>query len=317
MSTINNDIPYVPENTIDPAAGLNLSLKTVDALLQSAVLGFEDSPPVSPAEGDRHVVGTGTGVWAGKDDLIAQYLDGAWSFYAARYAVNLDDGLLYFRAASGWSAADTGGTAFADITGSPDDSTALAAALDAKEDAVQDNLSASVPPTVDNDETEGYAPRSRWFDIVARESYLCLSADDGAAVWVQTSLTLDELGSAALADVGTAPSEIPTNAQVVMKWDSLLSPAISSGALTLDITNPAGFSVNLNANVTDLTFANAPVGKFVVFAVAFLQDGTGGRTITWPAAVQGSPVQPSPSAGALTIMSFATLDGGATIWQAV
>ncbi|ROZ86903.1 hypothetical protein EF096_01970 [Pseudomonas neustonica] len=80
-------------------------------------------------------------------------------------------------------------------------STALAAALDAKEDAVQDNLSASVPPTVDNDETEGYAPRSRWFDILARESYLCLSAATGAAVWVQTSLTLDELGSAALQDV--------------------------------------------------------------------------------------------------------------------
>jgi len=219
LKTINNEIPLVPENTTDPAAGLNLSLKDVDALLQAAVLSIINDPPASPAEGDRHLVEVGTGAWAGKDDLIAQFLDGAWSFYAARYAVNLDDGLLYFRAASGWSAADTGGTAFADITGSPDDNAALAAALDAKEDAVQDNLSASVPPTVDNDEAEGYAPRSRWFDIVAGESYLCLSADDGDAVWVQTSLTLDELGSAALADVGTADDELPTNANVDDKLD--------------------------------------------------------------------------------------------------
>ena len=136
MNTINNDIPYVPENTIDPAAGLNLSLKTVDALLQSAVLGLADDPPATPADGDRYIVGAGTGAWAGKNDLIAQYLDGAWSFYAARYAVNLDDGLLYFRAASGWSAADTGGTAFADITGSPDDNAARAAALDSKVEKV-------------------------------------------------------------------------------------------------------------------------------------------------------------------------------------
>ena len=35
--TINNQIPFVPENTIDPAAGLNLSLNTVDALLQVLV----------------------------------------------------------------------------------------------------------------------------------------------------------------------------------------------------------------------------------------------------------------------------------------
>lgn len=214
MSTINNDIPYVPENTTDPAAGLNLSLKDVDALLQAAVLSIINDPPASPVEGDRHLVGTGTGVWVGKDDLIAQYLDGAWSYYAARYLVNIDDGLLYFRTAGGWTSADTGGVSFADLTGSPEDNAALAAALAGKADEVQNNLSATSPPTVGNDSSEGYEPLSRWFDVSAPESYLCLDATEGAAVWVQTSLTLDELGSAALANVGTADAELPTNATV-------------------------------------------------------------------------------------------------------
>ncbi|HIQ52642.1 MAG TPA: DUF2793 domain-containing protein, partial [Pseudomonas pachastrellae] len=134
-NTPNNAIPYVPESTIDPAAGLNLALVTIDALLQAAVQSITNTPPGSPAEGERHLVGTaGTGDFAGHDNQIAQYLDGAWRFYAARVVVNLDDGLLYFRNSTGWAAADTGGVSFADITGSPGDNTSLASALAGKAD---------------------------------------------------------------------------------------------------------------------------------------------------------------------------------------
>lgn len=109
MSTINNDIPFVPENTTDPAAGLNLSLNVIDALLQIAVVAIQNTPPVSPTEGQRYIVGTaGTGGWAGQDNRLARYLDGSWSFYDARIAVNLDDGLLYYRDSTGWVAAGTG-----------------------------------------------------------------------------------------------------------------------------------------------------------------------------------------------------------------
>tara|TARA_Y100000748_G_scaffold300509_1_gene299079 strand:- start:1516 stop:2235 length:720 start_codon:yes stop_codon:yes gene_type:complete len=233
-NTPNNAIPYVPENTIDPAAGLNLALVTVDALLQAAVQSITNMPPGSPAEGERHLVGTaGTGDFAGHDNQIAQYLDGAWRFYAARVVVNLEDGLLYFRNTTGWAAADTGGVSFADINGNPVDNALLAAALAGKADVVQDNLSASVPPTVDNDETEGYEPRSRWFDIVANESYLCLSAATGAAVWVQTSLTLDELGSAALANVGSGGTELPDNDAV----DAKIAAVVGDIDAALDAIN--------------------------------------------------------------------------------
>jgi hypothetical protein len=115
-NTINNAIPFVPENTIDPAAGLNLALNTVDALLQLAVVSVGlNTPPVGVA-GERYVVGVApTGLWAGKANQVARFLDGAWTFYAARSALNIADGKLYVRTATTWRGfsgpADAGWTA--------------------------------------------------------------------------------------------------------------------------------------------------------------------------------------------------------------
>lgn len=106
-NTVNNSIPFVPENTIDPAAGLNESLLTVDALLQLAVVSVGDNtPPGSPANGARYVVGTApTGAWAAGAGAVAQFLDGAWRFYAARYVLNMADGLMYVRQGATWGVA--------------------------------------------------------------------------------------------------------------------------------------------------------------------------------------------------------------------
>lgn len=106
MSTINNNIPFVPENTVDPAAGLNMSLNVVDALLQVRVLTVGDNaPPGSPSNGDRHIVGTTpTGAWSGQAGKLARYLDSAWEFYDAAIAVNLADDTLYIRGSTGWIA---------------------------------------------------------------------------------------------------------------------------------------------------------------------------------------------------------------------
>ncbi|MGB7387692.1 MAG: DUF2793 domain-containing protein [Pseudomonas neustonica] len=99
-------------------------------------------------------------------------------------------------------------------------------------------------------------------------------------------------------------------------WEALVEPTISSGSLDIDLTDPSGFAVDLTEDVTSLTFSNVPAGKVVVFTIEFTQDGTGGWEITWPAAVQGTPAQPATAAGATTIMSFYTRDGGTTVYQA-
>ncbi len=131
-NTVNNNIPFVPENTIDPAAGLNLSLLTLDAQVQLAVesVGL-DTPPGSPAQGARYIVGTApTGAWAGQANALAMWLDTAWRFYTARYALNKVDGRIYLRTGTTWAA--SGGATWGGITGTLSAQTDLQNALDAK-----------------------------------------------------------------------------------------------------------------------------------------------------------------------------------------
>jgi len=57
---------------------------------------------------------------------------------------------------------------------------------------------ASVPPAVSNDNTQGYEANSQWYDSVSQILYVCLSAATGAALWRnvgdQTSSSADPPG---------------------------------------------------------------------------------------------------------------------------
>lgn len=111
MPTPNSGIPYVPENTTDPAAGLNLALNVIDALLQTAVIDMDlTAPPGSPSDGDLHIVGAGaTGAWTGEDGNLARYVsEGAfWQFYEAgtqvKLILNLYDGGIHAYLSGAWS----------------------------------------------------------------------------------------------------------------------------------------------------------------------------------------------------------------------
>lgn len=116
MPTPNAGIPWVPEGTLDPAAGLNESLRVIDALIQPLVLGMGGStPPVSPSDGDRYIVGSGaTDEWVGQDDNLAQYVEEGdfWQFYEAgsQVVVVVYDGSIYtYAGSSGWVAVSGGG----------------------------------------------------------------------------------------------------------------------------------------------------------------------------------------------------------------
>lgn len=111
MATPNNGIPYVPEGTQDPAAGLNLALNVVDALLQCFVLDMDlTAPPGSTSNGDLHIVAAGaTGAWAGQADNLARYVaeGNFWQFFTAgdqvRIVFNSDDGGLYVWHSGAWA----------------------------------------------------------------------------------------------------------------------------------------------------------------------------------------------------------------------
>ena len=94
------------------------------------------------------------------------------------------------------------------------------------------------------------------------------------------------------------------------------SPAISAGALTLDLDTGSVFDVVLTANVTSLILANPPAAGRAGSATLILkQDATGGRTLAWPASVRwagGTPPVVSPAANTVDIYAFITRNGGAT-----
>lgn len=133
-NSINNAIPFVPENTIDPAAGLNEAINIIDMLLQLRVLAVkQNAPPGSPALGDRYIVGTSpTGAWTGQSLKLAAYADGGWVFRTAWVAVSGTS--VYINTGSDWVPSTAGsGAAWGGISGTLADQTDLAAALGGKE----------------------------------------------------------------------------------------------------------------------------------------------------------------------------------------
>lgn len=102
-NSVQNHIPFVPQDTLDPAAGLNDAIRVIDALLNTRVISMTlTEPPSNPADGDMYIVASpATGAWAGKEKAFARYVaDGAfWEFYAAGdqawLVINKADGNLY------------------------------------------------------------------------------------------------------------------------------------------------------------------------------------------------------------------------------
>lgn len=93
-------------------------------------------------------------------------------------------------------------------------------------DAAYNNLTATTDPGVTNDLDEGYSVGSTWLNITGGKVWVCLSAADGAAVWVQngpgtgtfgdrlnltagrtaTGLVLDATGGAGLFKITMTPA---------------------------------------------------------------------------------------------------------------
>lgn len=97
--TVNNGIPFVPENTTDPAAGLNLALLIIDMLLDISVESIGDTtPPATVLDGARYIVGvSATGAWAGHNNQLAMWIadPGYWVFRDAYIALNKSNDTIY------------------------------------------------------------------------------------------------------------------------------------------------------------------------------------------------------------------------------
>ena len=95
--------------------------------------------------------------------------------------------------------------------------------------------------------------------------------------------------------------------------ERVATPAISGGALTLDLSKANVFAVARNGDMTTLTISNVPIGA-ASFTLRLTTDGAV-HAWTWPASVNwgslGEPVL-STSGTQRDWISFVTLNGGTT-----
>ena len=73
-------LPYILASQAQKHVTHNEALRLLDGMVQLSVLDrTRIAPPVSPTDGDRHIVASGaTGLWAGWDLNVAFWVDGVW-----------------------------------------------------------------------------------------------------------------------------------------------------------------------------------------------------------------------------------------------
>ena len=108
--TANLALPCIEGSQAQKHVTHNDALRILDTLVQLAVLTRTlSAPPASPSDGQRWIVkATGTGAWAGHDNAVAAWQDGAWIFSAPRtgwLAYVVDEPALVAWNGSTWVAA--------------------------------------------------------------------------------------------------------------------------------------------------------------------------------------------------------------------
>ncbi len=92
---------------MSPQQALDLSNSVANAWLRP-ILGTLDTPPVTPADGDRYrIIATAVGDWAGKEGQIAEWVDGAWVYYVPKSGwmlYDLSDDQVYRYESAAWAA---------------------------------------------------------------------------------------------------------------------------------------------------------------------------------------------------------------------
>lgn len=97
--------------------------------------------------------------------------------------------------------------------------------------------------------------------------------------------------------------------------ETLVTDTDSGATHTIDVSTGNHHALTLTANCT-LTFSNpSPTGKACSFTLRVIQDGTGSRTLTYPASVDwagGSAPTLTTDASAVDFLTFLTYDAGTT-----
>ena len=97
--------------------------------------------------------------------------------------------------------------------------------------------------------------------------------------------------------------------------ETVATPSIATGVLSLDLSRPYHV-VNLNQNVTSITFSNLPPnGAAASYTIEFIQDASGGKTVAFPSSFKtagGAGITIAAAANNVSLVVCVTRDGGTT-----
>lgn len=133
------------------------------------------------------------------------------------------------------------------------------------------------------------------------------------------SYTTLELGGILLVDSTMSATGGLTNRIKVFNED-VSTLTISANTITLDLSVANNFKVSLNANITTITVSNWTASRGTPVLLQLTQDGTGSRTVAFPAGWKwsyGTAPTVTATANKTDIVMLWSPDGGTTIFAAL
>ncbi|HEY4343444.1 MAG TPA: DUF2793 domain-containing protein [Parvibaculum sp.] len=114
-------LPFIEAAQAQKHVTVNEALRRLDALVQLGVKSRALAvPPSSPVEGDRYIVAAdASGAWAGAEDAVAAWTDGAWMLFKPDKgwrAWDEEAGAFVFFNGVGWAAEPGGSGGVAGLT---------------------------------------------------------------------------------------------------------------------------------------------------------------------------------------------------------
>jgi len=89
-------------------------------------------------------------------------------------------------------------------------------------------VDATVAPTATDDSDSGYEVGSLWIDTVADEAYRCADSTVDAAVWVNTTLTTDELSALIISYDNSDSEHTATNIKAAIDESAILKQTVNT-----------------------------------------------------------------------------------------